>query len=60
MKSGLPTVGTGVFAPAHYDILPDQFQVVDQPDIMIIEGLNVLQTWDDEPEHKPRVFVSDF
>ena len=40
--------------------MPDQFQVVDQPNIMIIEGLNVLQTWDDEPEHKPRVFVSDF
>jgi type I pantothenate kinase len=60
VKSGLPTVQAPVYSHLHYDILPDQFQVVDQPDIMIIEGLNVLQTWDDEPEHKPRVFVSDF
>jgi len=60
VKSGLPTVRAPVYSHLHYDILPDQFQVVDQPDIMIIEGLNVLQTWDDEPEHKPRVFVSDF
>ena len=60
VKSGLPTVRGPVYSHLHYDILPDQFQVVDQPDIVIIEGLNVLQTWDDEPEHKPRVFVSDF
>src|SRR5215467_58480 len=60
VKSGLPTVQAPVYSHLHYDILPDQFQVVDQPDIMIIEGLNVLQTWDGEPEHKPRVFVSDF
>jgi type I pantothenate kinase len=60
VKSGLPTVQAPVYSHLHYDIMPDQFQVVDQPDIMIIEGLNVLQTWDGEPEHKPRVFVSDF
>ena len=60
VKSGLPTVQAPVYSHLHYDILPDQCQVVDQPDIMIIEGLNVLQTWDGEPEHKPRVFVSDF
>ena len=60
VKSGLPTARAPVYSHLHYDIMPDQFQVVYQPDIMIIEGLNVLQTWDDEPEHKPRVFVSDF
>jgi type I pantothenate kinase len=27
-----------------YDVLPDKTQVVDQPDILIIEGINVLQT----------------
>jgi len=40
--------------------VPDHYQVVDQPDIMIVEGLNVLQTWEGEPGDKPRVFVSDF
>ena len=60
VKSGLPTARAPVYSHLHYDIMPDQFQVVYQPDIMIIEGLNVLQTWDDEPAHKPRVFVSDF
>jgi type I pantothenate kinase len=49
-----------VYAHLQYDIMPDQCQVIDQPDIMIVEGLNVLQTWDGEPEPKPRVFVSDF
>src|SRR5262249_1482661 len=49
-----------VYAHLQYDIVPDQYQVVDQPDIMIVEGLNVLQTWDGEPEDTPRVFVSDF
>jgi len=60
VKSGLPRVKAPVYSHLRYDIVPDQFQVVDQPDIMIIEGLNVLQTWDGEPEHTSRVFVSDF
>ncbi|MBB2201354.1 type I pantothenate kinase [Gluconacetobacter tumulisoli] len=30
-----------------YDIVPDRFQVVDRPDILIFEGLNVLQTGSD-------------
>jgi type I pantothenate kinase len=60
VKSGLPTVPAPVYAHLQYDIMPDQCQVIDQPDIMIVEGLNVLQTWDGEPEPKPRVFVSDF
>jgi type I pantothenate kinase len=40
-----------------YDILPDQRVVVQQPDIVILEGLNVLQTGvgADNP-----VFVSDY
>jgi type I pantothenate kinase len=60
VKSGLPAVPAPVYSHLQYDIMPDRCQVIDQPDIMIVEGLNVLQTWDGEPEHKPRVFVSDF
>lgn len=60
VKAGLPTVQAPVYAHLQYDIVPDQCQVVEQPDIMIVEGLNVLQTWDGEPGNTPRVFVSDF
>ena len=40
-----------------YDIIPDQFNVIDQPDILILEGLNVLQPNDN---HANQIFVSDF
>jgi type I pantothenate kinase len=60
-----------VYSHQAYDILPGEFQVVDRPDILIVEGLNVLQTGDtratagrpnrrrQEPG-RARVFVSDF
>ena len=60
VKAGLPTVKAPVYSHLSYDILPDRFLVVDQPDIMIVEGLTVLQTGDGGLEHKPRLFVSDF
>jgi len=60
VKAGLPKVKAPVYSHLSYDILPGQFLVVDQPDIMIVEGLNVLQTGDGVLDHKPRVFVSDF
>ena len=60
VKAGLPQVKAPLYSHLQYDIMPDQGQVVDQPDIMIVEGLNVLQTWGGESEHKPPVFVSDF
>lgn len=48
-----------VLAPRYshqiYDIVPDEYDVVDQPDILIVEGINVLQL----PSNVP-VFVSDF
>ncbi len=60
VKAGLPKVKAPVYSHLSYDILPGHFLVVDQPDIMIVEGLNVLQTGDGVLDHKPRVFVSDF
>ena len=44
IKSGEPCVSHPVYSHITYDILPDQERVVERPDIMIIEGLNVLQT----------------
>jgi type I pantothenate kinase len=60
VKAGLPKVQAPIYSHLRYDIVPCQFQVVDQPHIMIVEGLNVLQTGDGVPGHKPRLFVSDF
>jgi type I pantothenate kinase len=58
IKSGNPTVEAPVYSHLTYDILPDECKVVSQPDILIVEGLNVLQTGPADVERP--VFVSDF
>ena len=42
VKSGAAEVRAPVYSHLAYDIVPDEFQVVRRPDILIIEGLNVL------------------
>ncbi len=58
IKSGLPEVSAPIYSHLTYDILPDEELIVRQPDIVIIEGLNVLQTGTVD-ETNP-AFVSDF
>jgi type I pantothenate kinase len=58
VKSGEPEVLAPVYSHLTYDVVPDEKVVIRQPDILILEGLNVLQSGRGEPE--PRVFVSDF
>jgi type I pantothenate kinase len=60
VKSGVPEARAPVYSHLHYDILPGEYQVVRQPDIMIVEGLNVLQTPPPRTPDGPCVFVSDF
>jgi type I pantothenate kinase len=60
VKSGKEKVEAPVYSHFHYDIMPDQTNIVDRPDILIVEGLNVLQ-----PARLPKdglaiPFVSDF
>ena len=60
VKSGVKRVEVPVYSHFHYDILLDQTTVIESPDILIVEGLNVLQ-----PANMPRggeaiPFVSDF
>ncbi|OYD07076.1 hypothetical protein CHM34_11765 [Paludifilum halophilum] len=38
VKAGLPEVEAPVYSHLAYDILPDEVQVVRQPEILIIEG----------------------
>lgn len=61
VKSGIPEVSAPVYSHLVYDIVMDQWQTVRQPDILIVEGLNVLQTLQDENQQRiSEVFVSDF
>lgn len=61
VKSGRAEVRAPVYSHLVYDILPDEELVIRQPDILILEGLNVLQTGAGPGDHRPpRVFVSDF
>jgi type I pantothenate kinase len=60
IKAGLPEVTAPMYSHLAYDILPDRVQVVRRPDIVIVEGLNVLQTGDGRSGSRPRLFVSDF
>lgn len=52
VKSGSPEARAPVYSHLLYDILPDEEHVVRQPDILILEGLNVLQS-------APRMTVAD-
>lgn len=55
VKAGVAEVLAPVYSHIAYDIVPGEHQVVRQPDIVIVEGLNVLQTRGRGP-----MFVSDF
>ncbi|GAA3136370.1 type I pantothenate kinase [Streptosporangium carneum] len=43
VKAGLPEVSAPVYSHLEYDIVPGATQTVRRPDILIVEGLNVLQ-----------------
>ncbi|RJG50528.1 type I pantothenate kinase [Motilimonas pumila] len=60
IKAGKASVSAPVYSHLDYDILPGVEQKVEQPDIVILEGLNVLQSGMDYPNQLHRVFVSDF
>ena len=60
VKSGCPVVKAPVYSHLRYDIVPGEHQVVRQPDILIVEGLNVLQGPDQRSLQQHRPVVSDF
>ena len=55
IKAGQPEVAAPLYSHVVYDIVDDDQQVVRQPDILILEGLNVLQVGTESNE-----FVSDY
>ena len=60
IKAGQPNVKALTYSHLTYDVLPDQFQVVDRPDILIFEGINVLQSRNLPADGKIVPMVSDF
>lgn len=60
VKSGVERVEAPVYSHFHYDILPGQTAVIERPDILIVEGLNVLQPARLPKDGEGIPFVSDF
>ncbi len=60
IKAGRRHVNAPVYSHLAYDIMPDQHITIDRPDILIVEGLNVLQTGRLPHDGKAVPFVSDF
>jgi len=60
IKAGRPRVRAPVYSHLSWDIVPNQWQEVDQPDILIVEGVNVLQTGRLPRDGKAVPVVSDF
>jgi type I pantothenate kinase len=60
VKAGRRPTRAPVYSHLTYDVLPNQWVEVDRPDILIVEGLNVLQTGGLPRDGKVIPFVSDF
>ncbi|GIG54794.1 pantothenate kinase [Demequina activiva] len=60
VKSGRAEVSAPVYSHLTYDIVPDQRIVVRQPDVLIVEGLNVLQPASPRDLDDTALAVSDY
>ena len=60
IKAGKRNVEAPVYSHLTYDVLEGRTIVIDQPDILIVEGLNVLQTGKPPKDGKAIPYVSDF
>lgn len=60
VKAGSPSVSAPVYSHLTYDIVPGAETIIENPDILILEGLNVLQAGVLADGRVPAVFLSDF
>jgi type I pantothenate kinase len=60
IKSGEKMIKVPKYSHLLYDVIPGGYETINDPDILILEGLNVLQSGMDYPDEKPRIFVSDY
>ena len=55
VKEGQPKVKALLYSHQVYDVIPDQFAEINNPDILIVEGINTLQI-----PAEQNIYVSDF
>lgn len=55
VKSGQKEIKVPVYSHDIYDIIPDKYELIQQPDILIVEGINTLQL----PANQ-QIYLSDF
>ncbi|GAB6093359.1 type I pantothenate kinase [Furfurilactobacillus curtus] len=55
VKQSKPHVQAPKYSHQVYDVIPNEYDEIDQPDILIVEGINVLQL-----PSQAEIFVSDF
>jgi len=60
IKSGKDEVEAPTYSHLVYDVVPDEKVVVRRPDIVIVEGLNVLQPPRTRPDGTTGLAISDF
>jgi type I pantothenate kinase len=60
VKSGYPEVEAPVYSHLVYDVVPGESLVVRSPDILVVEGLNVLQPPRPRADGRSRMSVSDY
>jgi len=60
VKAGADEVLAPVYSHLLYDVVPGQYQAVRKPDIVVVEGLNVLHVGAARGERPRSPFVSDF
>ncbi|HXV93326.1 MAG TPA: type I pantothenate kinase, partial [Pseudonocardia sp.] len=60
VKAGRPEVAAPVYSHLVYDIVPGERAVLRRPDILLLEGLNVLQPAQPGRDGAPALAVSDF
>jgi type I pantothenate kinase len=60
VKSGAASVDAPVYSHLKYDIVPGETDTITRPDILILEGLNVLQTSRPDAKGLTSPVVSDF
>jgi type I pantothenate kinase len=60
VKAGTRNVHAPVYSHLTYDVIPGEHVIVDRPDILIVEGLNVLLPGRPPKDGRATPFVSDF
>jgi type I pantothenate kinase len=60
VKAGRRPVRAPAYSHLVYDVMPNEWVEIDRPDILIVEGLNVLQTGRLPQDGEAIPFVSDF